>query len=148
MNSNLTTSERGKEFITVAEGVRYRAYLDTGGVWTIGVGHTGPEVVQGLQANKVQVQQWLTEDLKEAEDAIYRLVKVPLTQNQFDALASFVFNIGETQFESSTMLRKLNEGDYQGAANQFPRWVYDNGKQQPGLVKRRYGEKSMFLENG
>jgi lysozyme len=88
--------------------------------------------------------EWLDEDLKEAEDAVNRLVKVPLTQGQFDALASFVFNLGEGQFSKSTLLKLLNAGSYDGARDQFKRWVYDNGKVQPGLVKRRMGEAERF----
>lgn len=134
-----------REFLKKVEGVRYKAYLDTGGVLTNGVGHTGPDVKYvGQVASKEQVEQWLIDDLKEAEDALYRWVTVELTQNQFDALASFVFNIGEGQFRKSTLLKKLNQQDFDGAAGQFERWIYDNGKIQPGLVKRRHGEEMMF----
>lgn len=140
----MKTSQEGLKFIKEVEGCKNEAYQDTGGVWTIGVGHTGPEVCKGLTADDNQTMLWLAEDVIEAEDAINRLVKVSLTQRQFDALASFVFNIGEKQFNSSTLLKKLNAGDYSGAAGQFKRWVYDAGKIQPGLVKRRSGEEAMF----
>jgi lysozyme len=139
----METSKEGKEDLKGYEGVRLKAYLDTGGVPTIGVGHTRG-VEMGMVATPEQVDQWLTEDLKEAEEAIERLVKVPLTQGQFDALASFVFNIGEGQFSNSTLLKLLNEGHYDAASAQLHRWVYDNGKKQPGLVKRRIGEQSRF----
>jgi lysozyme len=142
----MTTSEEGKVELKGYEGVRYVGYLDTGGVPTNGVGHTGPEVYVGQVVDEAQVDAWLTEDLKEAEDAVNRLVKVALTQGQFDALASFVFNLGETQFAKSTLLRKLNAGDFEGARNEFKRWVYDNGKIQPGLVKRRYSEANRFTK--
>lgn len=138
------TSEIGRKELCEYEGIRYKAYRDTGGVWTIGVGHTGPEVHKGLVVDKNQVDQWLVEDLKEAEDAIHRWVVVPLTQGQFDALASFVFNIGEYAFRKSTLLKKLNAKDYDGARNQFKRWVLDDGMVQPGLVKRRNGEMSRW----
>ena len=140
----MKTSIEGKEDIKDYEGVRYTAYLDTGGVWTNGAGHTGPDVHEGQVVDEAQVDAWLTEDLEEAEDAVNRLVKVALTQGQFDALVSFVYNLGETQFKNSTLLRKLNAGDYEGARNEFKRWVYDNGKIQPGLVKRRYAEAERF----
>lgn len=140
----MITSEEGKEDIKDYEGVRTKAYLDTGGVPTNGVGHTGPDVHMGQEVSMDQVNAWLTEDLKEAEDAVNRLVKVPLTQGQFDALVSFTFNLGEEQLKKSTLLRKLNGGDYSGAANEFKRWVYDDGVIQPGLVKRRYGEANRF----
>jgi lysozyme len=136
----MKTSEAGKQDIKDYEGVRYKAYLDTGGVWTIGVGHTGPDVYEGLTADENQVNQWLTDDLLEAEEGVERWVTVPLTQGQFDALVSFVFNLGEGQFRKSTLLRKLNAGDYDGARDQLHRWIYDNGRKLPGLVKRRIGE--------
>lgn len=140
----MKTSDKGVEAIKGYEGEKLKAYRDTGGVLTIGVGHTGPEVVEGLVIDRLQSFIWLKEDLVEAEDAVNRLVKVALTQNQFDALASFVFNLGEGNFSKSTLLKKLNVGDYDGARNEFKRWVYDNGKIQPGLVKRRYAEAEMF----
>jgi lysozyme len=139
------TSEAGLDHIEQSEGIRYTAYLDTGGVWTIGVGHTGPEVVKGLRATDEQVRAWLEEDVREAEDAVNRLVKVELTQNQFDMLVSFVFNVGEGQFKKSTMLKLINAGDMEGAAAQFPRWCYDNGKMIQGLLNRRLAEQKIFL---
>lgn len=140
----LTTSATGKEAIKEYEGVRLRAYLDTGGVVTIGVGHTSPGLTLGMVVSMAQVDKWLDEDLQEAEEAVNRLVTVPLTQNQFDSLVSFTFNLGEGQFSKSTLLKKLNAGDYDGAQNEFKRWVYDNGKIQPGLVKRRHAEAEYF----
>lgn len=140
----MKTSELGKAEVADYEGLRLKAYQDTGGVWTIGVGHTGPEVVKGLVITKEKAMQLLAEDLVEAEDAVNRLVKVPLTQGQFDALASFVFNLGEGQFGKSTLLKKLNAGNYDGARNEFKRWVFDAGKVQPGLVKRRVGEAARW----
>lgn len=140
----MKTSQSGLDFIQDVEGCKLFAYLDTGGVWTIGVGHTGPEVVQGLTCTMEQAMAWLAEDVREAEDAINKAVKVSLTQNQFDALVSFVFNVGVGAFLSSTLLKKLNAGDYEGAAGQFPRWNKDNGKEIAGLTKRRHLEQSVF----
>jgi lysozyme len=147
MEVPMKTSDAGREDIEGYEGKRYKAYYDTGGVITNGVGHTGPDVYEGQVVDDNQIDQWLKDDLIEAEDAIHRLVKVSLTQGQFDALASFVFNLGEGQFHNSTLLRKLNAGDYEGAKGQFKRWVYDNGEIQPGLVKRRNGEVARW-DNG
>lgn len=141
----MKTSKKGIDHIGQSEGIRLTAYLDTGGVWTIGVGHTGPEVVKGLRITYEQAMKWLEEDVKEAEDAVNRLVKVELTQNQFDVLVSFVFNVGEGQFAKSTMLKLLNSGDYIGSANQFPRWKFDNGKEIQGLLNRRLEEQKIFL---
>jgi len=142
----MKTSSKGLDHLKEIEGIEYKAYLDTGGVWTIGVGHTGPDVHEGQLADDLQVMEWLRMDVIDAESAVNRLVKVPLTQNQFDALVSFVFNIGESQFSKSTMLRKLNAGDYTGAAAQFPRWNIDNGKVIFGLTKRRILERNLFEE--
>lgn len=143
----MITSKKGLEFIADVEGNKLHSYLDTGGVWTIGVGHTsdaGFKVGPNQQITYDKSMELLAIDAKEAEDAINRLVKVPLTQNQFDALVSFVFNLGEGQFAASTLLRKLNAKDYVGAADQFPRWNKDNGKEVLGLTKRRHLEQSVF----
>jgi len=140
----MNMSDNGLELLQDIEGTRYTAYLDTGGVWTIGVGHTGPEVVEGLRIDDLQVLAWLKEDVQEAEDAVNGNVKVPLTQNQFDALVSFVFNVGVDAFKKSTMLRMLNAGDYTGAMGQFKRWNMDNGKVFAGLTKRRELEAKLF----
>lgn len=143
----MKTSDKGKDFLAEVEGEVLTAYKDTGGVWTIGVGHTSDEhlkVTPGLKITKAKSRELLDIDILEAEEAVNRLVQVPLSQGQFDALVSFVFNLGEGQFADSTLLRKLNAGDYTGAAKQFERWVYDNGRKLPGLVKRRHGEAMMF----
>lgn len=126
------------------EGVRYEAYLDSGGVPTIGAGHT-KGVKLGMHADDAQVDAWLREDLAEAEDAVNRYVKIKLTQYQFDALVMFVFNVGVQAFKDSTMLKMLNANNIKGAADQFPRWKYDNGRVVEGLVNRRAIERTLFL---
>lgn len=136
---------KNKDVVREFEGLRLEAYLDTGGVWTIGYGHTGEEVRRGLTIDLAQAETWLTEDLREAEGYVSKLVKVRLTQNQFDALVSFVYNIGGTAFSKSTLLKKLNAGDYEGAANQLLRWNKDNGKVVRGLTNRRKKERGLFL---
>lgn len=129
------------------EGFSADAYQDGGGVWTIGYGTTklptGP-VVQGMTCTKEQAELWLHNDLAWAQTAVNQMVRVPLTQTRYDALVSFVYNEGETQFSKSTLLRKLNSGDYAGASNEFPKWVYDNGKVVHGLENRREKERKMF----
>jgi len=137
-------TQDGLDFIQDVEGCKLYAYLDTGGVWTIGVGHTGPEVVKGLTCTMEQALQWLREDSEEAQEGVRRLVKGLLTQNQFNALVSFVFNVGVGAFSKSTMLKLINKGDFDGAAKEFPRWNKDNGKEILGLTKRRILEQSMF----
>jgi GH24 family phage-related lysozyme (muramidase) len=140
----LKTSAIGRKAISEREGNKLKAYTDTKGIWTIGVGHTSaaglPKVVPGLTITSAESDEILTRDLVSVENDINRLVKVPLTQNQFDALVSFVFNIGVTQFSKSTLLRKLNTKDYKGAADQFLVWV-----KQPELKGRRVKERAQFL---
>ena len=137
-------TQDGLDFIQDVEGCKLYAYLDTGGVWTIGVGHTGPEVVKGLTCSMEQALQWLKEDSEEAQEGIRRLVKGLLTQNQFNALVSFVFNVGVSAFSKSTMLKFINKGDFDGAAKEFTKWNKDNGKEILGLTKRRILEQSVF----
>lgn len=134
-----------KQTIKTAEGLRLTAYLDTGGVWTIGYGHTGSDVREGLTIPLSEAERLLTRDLRVAEGHVNDAVKVKLTQNQFDALVSFVYNVGGGAFRSSTLLKLLNAGDYDGAANQLPRWNKDNGKTVPGLTNRRREERELFL---
>lgn len=137
-------SAAGLELLKGHEGLRLKAYPDTGRVATIGYGHTHG-VRLGDTCTKEQAATWLGQDAHLAEVAVNGLVRVPLTQNQFDALVSFVFNVGGNAFATSTMLRLLNSGDYAGAAKQFDRWVYDNGKVINGLVLRRADERDLFL---
>ena len=140
-------SYAGLTFLKEREGFRNTAYRDTGGVWTVGYGTirvNGKPVEPGMQVDSRQAEEALREDLSWAQTAINKLVRVPLTQVQFDALTSFVYNIGENAFSKSTLLRVLNMGLYHEAAKQFDRWVYDNGRVIRGLVVRRKLERDMF----
>ncbi|MHA7064050.1 lysozyme [Azospirillum argentinense] len=129
------------------EGLYLKAYLCPAGVPTIGYGHTAG-VRMGQTINGLQAEVFLRADMAEAARDVDRLVKVPLTDRQRGALASFVFNLGAGALQTSTLLRLLNQGDYAGAAGQFGRWVFAtvNGEkvQLPGLVKRRAAEKALF----
>jgi lysozyme len=136
---------QNKQTIKDHEGLRLTAYKDGGGVWTIGYGHTGADVREGLTIPLSEAERLLTRDLKTAEGHVNGAVQVKLTQNQFDAIVSFVYNVGGEAFRTSTMLRLLNAGDYVGAANQFPRWNKDNGKVVQGLINRRAKERDLFL---
>ena len=131
------------------EGEKLKAYLDTNGTPTIGVGHTR-KVKMGDVITQAQSDAFLQEDLEWAEAAVSNFVHVPLNQNMVDALVSFVFNIGEVQFRSSTLLRLLNEGLYKDASEQFPNWDKEtiNGKlvANKGLGNRRAKEKKLFLK--
>jgi lysozyme len=135
----MKTSEDGKQKLMKREGVRQRAYLDTKGIPTIGVGHTGPEVYMGLVWTMQQVEDAFADDIQWAEDAVNRYVTVPLEQHQFDALVSFVFNIGETQFRRSTLLKTLNTGDYAEAAICFDMW-----HKPKEIIGRRDSEREQF----
>ncbi len=141
----MKTSEDGKIFIKEKEGLRLEAYRCSAGVLTIGYGHTAG-VVSGMKIDLAQAEKFFLDDLEQkAESVVNRLVKVPLTQGQYDALVSFTFNLGAGNLMKSTLLRLLNAGDYAGAAGQFERWVKSGGKVTAGLVKRRKEEKEMFL---
>ena len=144
----MKTSEKGLQFIRREEGERLTAYADIIGVWTIGVGHTGAvdckPVAKGMVISADKSRELLSADLLKFESAIIRLVKVPLKQYEFDALVSLVFNIGETNFARSTLLKKLNTNDFKGAAEQFLAWKNAGGRPVQGLLNRRKREKDMF----
>lgn len=139
----MKVSNNGRKFITDWEGCELTAYKDSGGVWTIGVGHT-KGVRAGQKITKSQADAFLKRDLLDVEDAINELVTVKLHQDAFDAIASLVFNIGKTAFKKSTLLKKLNRGDFAGAKNEFLRWNHDNGRVVKGLTKRRQAEANLF----
>lgn len=140
----MKTSQAGHELIKRFEGIRLVAYDDGVGVWTIGVGHT-KGVKRGDVVTMEQADQFLSEDLVEAEAAVNRCVKVPLEQCQFDALASWTFNLGAGSLSGSTMLKRLNEGDKDSAADEMLKWTRVGGRVLQGLVKRRIAERIMFL---
>lgn len=143
----MKTSAAGLEFISQEEGIVLHVYLDPVGIPTIGVGHVlrpGESFPNGI--TKEQALQLLAQDVGIAEHAVKSNTKVPLNQNQFDALVSFVFNCGGGAYKTSTLLKKLNAGDYQGAADELLRWVYSAGKKLPGLVARRKRERALFLK--
>jgi lysozyme len=144
----MQVSYNGIKALKEYEGFEPKAYKDTGGVWTIGYGTIkwlGKPVEQGMVITEKEAELALQADLAWAQTAVNQLVRVPLTQFQYDALVSFVYNIGENAFMKSTLLRILNEKKYLEAAQQFDRWVNDNGKLIKGLIVRRSKEKLMFL---
>ena len=142
----------GIALIREFEGCKLAAYRDGGGVLTIGWGHTGADVVEGMTITQERADELLLLDLSDAVHGVNALVTVPLTQNEFDALVSFAFNVGtdidaDTKAEGlgdSTLLRKLNSGDRAGAAAEFPKWNKDNGRIVDGLTRRRLAEQSLF----
>lgn len=140
----LSMSPSGIALLQAHEGLRLTAYRDAGGVWTIGYGSTAGGVRRGMTISYDQAVLRLYQDLDDAEATVNSRVTVPLTQPQFDALVSLVFNIGGGAFRKSTLLQKLNAGDYAGASNQFRRWVKAKGRVLPGLVTRRAAERALF----
>ncbi|CDL83179.1 lysozyme [Xenorhabdus szentirmaii] len=140
-------SDKGLECIKQYEGLKLQAYPDpaTDGIpWTIGYGHT-QGVKKGDVITEPQAEAFLRDDLQSIYTTLIQRVKVPLSQGQFDALCSFIFNCGSGNFSGSTLLKKLNQGDYKGAAAEFPRWNKAAGKVLRGLDNRRASERQMFL---
>lgn len=143
VSEGIKASHQWRELVTNFEGLRLDAYLDSVGVPTIGWGHTlGVKI--GDSITHERAEELLYADVKRFELAVNRLVDVPLTQYQFDALTSFAFNLGAGNLKSSTLLRLLNDGNYSGAADEFTRWVYADGERLRGLVRRRKAEAEMF----
>jgi lysozyme len=142
-----TYSEEGLALTKGFEGLRLTAYQDVAGVWTVGYGHTGPDVGAGMTITQAQAGTLLLGDLAEAIDCVNRAVTVEISQCQFDALVDFCFNAGRGNFLNSTLLRKLNLGDFDGAAAQFELWVHAGGKALAGLVRRRKAEAAMFASS-
>lgn len=142
--NDLTYSANGLALTEKFEGCRLTAYQDQVGVWTIGYGHTGPEVVSGLSVTLEQAQALLERDIGKAAGCVNRSVNVRLTQAEFDALVDFVFNLGAGAFEGSTLLKRLNEGNFTAAAVEFDRWDRAGGAVVAGLLRRRQAETGMF----
>lgn len=131
-----------------SESCRLTAYPDPasgGAPWTIGWGATGAGIAEGAVWTRDHADSRLTLDLNARADIVDRLVKVVLTPAKKAALVDFVYNVGEGNFESSTLLKQLNAGDYQAAADEFPKWNLAHGKVMPGLVTRRARERDLFL---
>ncbi len=146
----MQTSAAGRKAITEREGNKLTAYKDSVGVWTVGVGHSSaagaPKVVPGMKITAAQSDEILSRDLKLFEGAVNKVVKVPLNQNEFDALVSLAFNIGSKAFAGSTLVRKLNAGDRKGAAAEFAKWNKADGRTLAGLTSRRKSEREQFLK--
>lgn len=149
----MNITERGLQLIEDFEGLILHSYLCPAGVWTIGYGHTGPDVRQGQAITRQQADQLLRQDVAKFVADVNSLIgSAPTTQNQFDALVSFAFNVGsdidiDTIAEGlgdSTLLRKHMVGDYDGAAREFLRWNRARGKVLDGLTRRRQAEAALY----
>lgn len=145
--TEVNISSRGLDLIKKEEGLRLKEYIDAGGYLSIGYGHLlkGDERFEdGI--TKEEAEELLIADVADAVFVVDGMVTVPLTQNQFDALVSFVYNIGGDQFEKSTLLRLLNQGKYEEVPKQLMRWVKSNGKELAGLKRRRKREGELFAK--
>lgn len=150
IGSSMTTSQTGINLITGFEDIELKAYLCPAGVWTIGFGTTvypdGTKVKKGDSCTLDQAKLYFAHDLKRFEASVNNLVKVPLSQNQFDALVSLTYNIGTGAFAGSTLLKLLNQKQYREAAAQFTRWNKAGDKELRGLTRRREAERDLFLK--
>lgn len=141
----MRTSEKGIEFIKLSEGLLLKAYQDSGGVWTIGYGHT-KGVKKGDQITEYMATEYLKDDLRTSEQAVNMYVTSQINQNQFDALVSFTFNLGPGNLKSSTLLKRVNANPADpDIERQFKRWIYCKGVVLKGLVKRREREAAMYF---
>ncbi|WP_416187225.1 lysozyme [Hafnia paralvei] len=142
-------SGNGINLIKQFEGCRLTAYQDSVGVWTIGYGWTQPvdgkPVGKGISITQQKADDLLKQGVVQYEAGVHGLVTVQLNQNQYDALVDFAYNLGVNALKGSTLLKKLNAGDYAGAANEFTKWNKAGGKELAGLTRRREAEKSLFL---
>lgn len=143
----MITSDQGVDLIKRFEGCRLQAYRCPAGVWTIGFGHTGTDVTEGQRITAEEADRLLREDLAHIERRVRQLVTAPLTQNQFDAIVSFAYNVGLGALERSTLLKRLNTQDHRAAAAQFGLWTKASGRELPGLVRRRRAERDLFLSS-
>lgn len=135
--------EKGMSLTKRFEGLRLSSYQDLVGVWTIGFGHTG-DVRPGQVISQNEADRLLALDTLSAAKCVTRLVKVPLTQNQFDAVVDFTFNLGCHRLMGSTLLKRVNEGEFDLAALEFLKWVHAGAKVVEGLVDRRNAEVELF----
>ena len=152
MSEQRHINQKSIDLIKSFEGLYLEAYKCSAGVWTIGYGHTGMThkdgtVHSGRVINEERAEELLAHDMEYFEKVVERLVKVKVNDDMFGALVSFAFNCGEGNLKSSTLLKKLNAGDYDGAAEQFIRWNKASGKTLNGLTRRRASEERLFEGN-
>ena len=145
---NFKYSDAGLELTKHFEGLRLEAYQDCAGIWTVGYGHTGRDVSPGRRVSEFEAEVLLRVDLRDAVACVNRYVEEPIEQHHFDALVDFCYNAGRGNFVRSSLLAKLNLGDFYGAAAQFGQWVNANGKPVAGLVRRRAAEADLFRGKG
>lgn len=137
-------SKTGYKYLKEYENCRLTSYVCPAGVWTVGWGHTRT-AYEGQHISQKQADDLLAADVREFELAVDMAVQVDLRQQQFDALVCLAFNIGAHGFAKSTLVKKLNTGDYLAAAMEFQRWSLISGKRSKGLLRRRFKTASLFL---
>lgn len=135
----------GEALMKAFETLALTAYLDEGNIWTIGWGHTGIGVVEGLTCTLTEADTWFNTDTQFVVSTLDRLLATSVTQNQFDALVSFTYNVGIGAEQHSTLMRLVNQRNFMEAALEFPRWHYVNHKESRGLLRRRIAEQALFL---
>jgi len=139
-------NQKGLDLIKHFEGLYLEAYKCPAGVWTIGYGHTGSDVYEGLRITATKADSLLDIDLNKAEACVDEACPMGISNNMFSALVSFVFNVGEHAFLTSTLYHKITAGDLVGAKEEFKKWKHANGKELEGLKKRREAEADLFAE--
>lgn len=143
-------SQEGLALIKQWEGLRLGAYKDAIGVWTIGYGHTSaagkPFVHKGMTITEKQAEELLCKDLRQFENTVAKAVTVSLNSWQFAALVSFCYNVGTTAFCNSTLLKKLNQGEYEAVPAELQKWTKAGGKRLRGLVHRRVAEAGLWAK--
>lgn len=137
-------NKEGLELIKLFEGLKLKTYKDAVGIDTIGYGSTGSHVKPNMTITKAEAENLLLKDISRFEVGVEKLVKVPISSNQFSALVSFSFNLGLGNLEKSTLLKLLNQKKYTEASNEFVKWNRAGGKVLAGLTRRREAEKSLF----
>jgi lysozyme len=142
---NFKYSSNGLRNTEKFEACKLTAYRDSVGVLTIGYGHTGSDVIEGMTITHDQAEALLMCDVETASNAVNARVPEDCTQNEFDALVDFTFNCGAGNFDHSTLLKKLQAGDIEGAADEFLKWDRAGGQILAGLAKRRSAERTLFL---
>ncbi len=145
VNTGMKTNNSGIDLVRQFEGCELHAYKCPAGVLTIGYGHTGPDVVSGLVITQQRAVELLQGDLAKFEKAVAAALKVPVTANQFAAMVALAYNIGAGAFARSTLVKRLNAGNTQEAADQFLAWNKAGGKVLAGLTRRREAERALFL---
>lgn len=142
----MTPSPRCVELVKRFEGFRAKPYLCPAGVATIGYGHTEGISLSDPAISREAAAALLEKDLANFAAGVARMLAAPVTQNQFDALVSFAYNVGLGNLQRSTLLKKVNAGDLAGAAREFAKWTKAEGVELPGLVRRRAAERALFEE--